>query len=199
MEPLITLILLTITLTATGQIFSSKAALTFYPGTNIDTEYRYTDSTGMDVIVQNSVRKGGQYIDPSGKEFFHAIYWYRVINESSAPLELTINFPADSFATVPSPDSYLKVFLPSDTMTLDKENLYAFGATGLKSFLDSGLKKSTTLQRTIAHKGACLFYIGALYYKAFAPAYAALVIRDQDVFYSIGGLEIPCGKIVFKN
>lgn len=119
---LTTLTLLTICFTAIGQTFSTKKSLTFYPGTYIDTEYRYTDSTGIDVIVQNSLRKGGQYIDPTGKDFFSVIYWYRVINETATPLELTINFPADSFATSPSPDSYLKAFLPLDTWHLAKKD-----------------------------------------------------------------------------
>lgn len=199
MRILITSILLTICLTAIGQSFSIRKALTFYPMMYIDTEYRYSDSSGIDVIVQNSVRKGGKYTDPAGTDFFSAIYWYRVINETSSPLELTINFPADSFATPPSPDSYLKVFLPLDTMTLDKENLYAYGATGLKSFLDSGLTIPTTLQRTINPKEACLFYIGVLDYKALTSAQAELVLKEQDVFYRLGGIEIPCGQIVFKN
>jgi hypothetical protein len=199
MRLLITSILLTICFTAIGQAYSRKKALTFYPGTYIDTEYKHTDSKGIIVIVQNSVRKGGKYIDPTGKDFFSAIYWYRVINETAIPLELTIKFPADSFPMPSLPDSYLKVFLPLDTMTLDKENVYAYGATGLKSFLDNGLTEPTTLQRTINSKDACLFYIGVLDYQTSAPARAELILKEQDLFYRIGDIEIPCGQIVFKN
>lgn len=209
---LTTFTLLSICLTAIGQTFpikkdswqftkkdKSQKTLTFYPGTYIDTEFEYADSIGIDVIIQNSLRKGGKYTDPTGKDFGFVIYWYRVINETATPLELTINFPADSFAMLPSPDSYLKVFLPLDTMTLGKETLYAYGATGLKSFLDTGLNKPTMLQRIINPKEACLFYIGALYYQASAPARAELVLKEQDLFYRIGGIEIPCGQIVFKK
>jgi hypothetical protein len=200
MRLLITSTLLIICLTAIGQTFSTKKPLTFYPATYIDTEYRYIDSTGIVVIVQNSVRKGGTYTDPTGKDFFSPIYWYRVVNETDTPLELTINFPADSFPTHPSPDCYFKVFLPLDTMTLDREGLYAYGATGLKSFLDSGLNKPTMLQRTINPKEACLFYIGVLYYKtASALGRAELILKEQDLFYRISDVEIPCGQIVFKN
>ena len=200
MRLLITATLLTICYTVIGQTFSTKKALTFYPGTYIDTEYRYTDSTGIVVIIQNSLRKGGKYTDPRGKDFFSVIYWYRVINETTTPLELTINFSCDSFPTLPLSDSYLKVFLPLDTMTFDKETLYAYGATGLKSFLDTGLNKPTMLQRTINPKDACLFYIGALYYQTSNPlARAELMLKEQDLFYRINGIEIPCGQIVLKN
>lgn len=199
MRLLITSALMAICFTAIGQTFSTKKPLTFYPGTYIDSEYRYTDSTGIVVIIQNSLRKGGKYTDPAGKDFFSAIYWYRVINETATPLELTINFPADSFATFRSPDSYLKVFLPLDTMTMGKEGLYAYGATGLKSFLDTGLNKPTLLQRTINPKEACLFYIGLLDYQGFNIARAELVLKGRDVFYNVGGIEIPCGQIAFKK
>jgi len=191
---------LTICLTAIGQTFSAKKALTFYPG-NIDTESRYTDSTGIAVIIQNSFPEGIGYTDPTGKNFGGRIFWTRVINETSTPLELTINFPADSFAMLP--DSYLKVFLPPDTMTLDKEKLNVYDETGLKSFLDTAINKPTMLQRTINPKEACLFYIAVLFLgKREGVARAGLVLKERELFYRInllGSALIPCGQIVFKN
>ena len=92
-------------------------------------------------------------------------------------------------------------------MTIDKETLYAYGARGLKSFLDTGLNKPTMLQRTINPKEACLFYIGALFHVTDTrAARAGLVLKEQDLFYRIRGIApefdsalIPCGQIVFKN
>jgi hypothetical protein len=185
-------ILLTICLTAIGQTFQTydkkQKALTYYPGTY--TESSYTDSTGIVVIIQNSLPEGLGYTDPAGKNFGGRIFWTRVVNETSTPLELTINFPADSFAMLPSPDSYLKVFLPPDTMTL-------------KSFLDTGINKPTMLQRTINPKEACLFYIGVLFLgQREGVTRAGLVLKERDLFYRINLLDpalIPCGRIVFKN
>ncbi len=204
MRLLITFTLLTICLTAIGQAFPTRQkTLTYYPSTYIDTESKYADSTGIVVIIQNSVPKGIGYTDPTGKNFGGRIFWTRVINETSTPLELTINFPADSFAMLPSPDSYLTVFLPPDTMTLDKETLYAYGVTGLKSFLDTGINKLTMLQRTINPREACLFYIGVLFQGSKeGVARAGLVLKEQDLFYRInllGSALIPCGQIVFKK
>lgn len=173
-----------------------------YPRTYIDTESKYTDSAGKSVTIQNSVPKGLGYVDPTGKNFEGRIFWTRVINETDTPLEITIKFPTDSFPILSSPDSYLKLFLPMDTMTLDKEALYSYGATGLKSFLDNGLNKPTMLQRTINPNEACLFYIGMLFYNGGGVARAELVLNEQDLFYSINLLSpaiISCGKIAFKN
>jgi hypothetical protein len=162
---------------------------------------KYVHSTNGDksVTIQNSFPKGGAYTDPNGKSFGYVIFWTRVINETTTPLELSISFPA---AILPLPDSYFKLFLPPDTMTLDKVSLYDYGATGLKSFLDTGINYPTMLQRTINPKEDCVFYIGALFDHANGVARAELVLKEQDLFYRINLLDatiIPCGRIAFKK
>jgi hypothetical protein len=206
MRLLATLMLLAILVSCNRTDYSDKKnrqrPLTNYPGAYIDTESKFIDSTGIVVVIQNSVPRGLGYTDPAGKYFDGRIFWTRVINETDTPLELTINFPADSFAILPSADAYLKVFLPLDTMTSDKETLYGYGATGLKSFLDSTLNKPTLLQRTINPKEACLFHIGMLFYRGGGVARAGLVLEGQDLFYRInllGPALIPCGRIVVKK
>ncbi|MGH9927163.1 MAG: hypothetical protein ACRD5B_17500, partial [Nitrososphaeraceae archaeon] len=143
MRLLTTITLLTICLTAVGQtrptkkerwarvdstftkdIKRQRMPLTDYSYVHVDTEIKYSDPTGKGVIIQNSLPKSGgvadeksRYTDSTEKNYRYAIFWTRVINETATPLELTINFPADSFAILPSPGSYLKLFLPPDTMT----------------------------------------------------------------------------------
>ena len=158
------------------------------------------------VVIQNSLPLGGPYIDPTGKRFGYAIFWTRVINKTVTPLEIKINFPADSFTIFPSPDSYLKLFLPPGEMTLDKESLLDYGATGLKSFMDTDLHKPTMLQRIIHPKEECLFYIGMLFrVPDNGPVRTGLVLKGQDLFYRISIAKqiesalIPCGRITFKE
>jgi hypothetical protein len=163
--------------------------------------------TGKGVIIENSLGpKGAPYTDPTGKKFGYAMFWTRVINETATPLELTINFPADSFSIPPSPDSYLKLFVPpDDSMTLDKESLYDYGSKYLKSLLDTGLNKPTTLQRTINPKEEYFFYIGSLSYHSGGMVRAGLVLKDQELFYRFSIIPhfdsalFPCGHIVFKK
>jgi hypothetical protein len=198
-----------ICLTAIGQTSpmnndKRQKPLTFYPGTYVDTEARWTDSTGMALIIQNSLPKGGGgYTDPAGKNYGYVVFWTRVINETTSPVELIISFPADSFAIFPSPGSDLKLFLPPDTMTLDKESLYDYGFTGLKSFLDTSFNKPTTLRKTIRPKQDGIFYILALFYEARGTARSGLVLQEQELFYRISlgpdSALIPCGQIVLKN
>ncbi|MBL7872992.1 MAG: hypothetical protein JNM78_15350 [Cyclobacteriaceae bacterium] len=197
MRLLIIFTLLTICLAAMGQ--------------TLDSESRYTDSAGKDVLIQSSFPKGmvpldstgkAGYSDATGKFFAYVVFWTRVTNETDTPLELTVNFPA----VFPSPYSYLKLFLPQDTMTLDKETLINYGVTGLKSFLDTNFNKPTILQRTIKPKGESIFYIVALSSKLGNSLRARLVLKEHNLFYNIRGIGpeldttlIPCGQIVFKK
>ncbi len=159
---------------------------------------------GKGIIIQNSYPKGDRYVDPTGKGFGSAIFWTRIINETAATIELVIGFPADSFPVPSSPDAYLKLFIPSDTMTVDKESLYNYGATGLKSFLDAGLRSPTMLQKTINPGEECLFYIGALSYQAGGMVRTGLVLKEHDLFYRISIVPhfesalFPCGQITVK-
>lgn len=128
------------------------------------------------------------------------------MNETASPLELTINFPADSFAVSPEPVSYVKVFLPPGKMTMDKESLYNYGATGLTSFLDTGLHKPTMFRKTINAKEEYLFYVGIHFVVAGNGATrTGLVLKEQNLFYRISregqphAVLIPCGQITLKN
>ena len=219
MSLLTTFTLLAICLAAIGQTIPTKQdkrqkTPTNYPDTYIDTESTYTDSTGRVVIIQNSLPKGmgsldstGRlgYYDSSGTLFGYVVLWTRVTNKSATPLNLTINFPADSFAIFPSSSSYVKLFLLPETMPLDKESSYDYGVTGLKSFLDTGFNKPTMLQRTINPKEECLFYMAVLTYEAWGVVRTGVVLKDNVLFYRISIVPaldsalIPCGQMVFEN
>lgn len=135
----------------------------------IYTDTTYASSTGKGITIQNSLPKGGgiapdgtQYFDSSGKSYAFAVFWTRIINETNTPLELNINFPADSFAIFTPPDSYLKLFLPTDTLTYDKLSSYNYGLTAIKSFLDTNFNKATKLQKTINPNEEHIFYVATL-------------------------------------
>lgn len=188
-------------------------------GQEFDTEFKYTDSAGKDVIIQNSYPVGGGnidgvrdidavrgYYDSTGTYYGYGVFWTRIINETTSPLELTINFPADSLTISPSSDNYFKLFLPPDTMTVDKLSLYNYGITGLKSFLDTHFNTPTVLQRTINPNEEFMFYIALLLHVPDQRDVirAGVVIEEQDLFYRIsidpfGPETIPSGQIVFKK
>ncbi len=178
---------------------------------DVITSQESNDSKRYDqgVIIENSLPKGGPYTDVTGKQFGYSVFWTRVTNRSSTPLDLTINFPADSFLVPPSPHSYLKLFLPPDTMTVGNESLNDYGATGLRSFFFSGVHKPTSLKQTIKPQEEYLFYVGALSggpsNQSGGTVRAGLVLKEQDLYYRISimpnfdSLLFPCGHIVLKK
>ena len=167
----------------------------------------YSETTNKGVAIQNSFPRGGPYPGSTGKNsnYSFLIFFTRVINETTSPLELTINFPADSFPTGEAGNVYMKIFLAPDTMKFDNEMRYI---AGLESFLD--FNKSTKLQRTINPKEEYIFYIGTVFYQAKGTAWgdqsrggnrAELVLKEKDLFYRMTPQldYLPCGHIISKK
>lgn len=166
----------------------------------IHTKYEYTDSIGKRLVIQNSLPKAGpRYTDPTGKEYVYAVFWTRIINETANPVEVAIDFPVDSFQIPSSSGLYMKLLLPSDTMTIDKEFLYDYGLT-IKSFLDHYRHKSSSLKRIIHPKTSSAFYVVALSDRgANGILRTELSLKENNLFYRINDKEIPCGSINLKN
>ena len=170
----------------------------------VDTEVRYSDSTGKAVMVYNSLPKGGgEYVHYAGKRYSYVVFWTRVVNESASPVELAIHFPADSFCIFPSPESHIRIFLPPDTMTFVKVALADYGLNKLQSYLTNQFNKPGQLQRTLQPKDEYYFYVPVIIHEARGTARAAFVVKGQDLFYSIriaaDSTLIPCGQLIFKR
>ena len=173
--------------------------------------YEYADPMGKRLIIQNSLSRGIQYVDPNGKKKNKVLFWTRITNETENPLELNINFPVEY--EVPSlPGKYFKILLPPDTMSLDREPLPDYGIADLKSFLDNNIHKPSSLKRTIKPKESGGFYVAILFDEGvIGPFRTGLSIKGQNLVYKVtryagkqGVLfvdekEINCGSINLKN
>ena len=184
------------------------------PDSFIDTEFKFTDSEGKNVIIQNSFPRGGGDIDgirgyysPTGTHYGYGLFWTRIINETTSPIELAINSIADSLTvSSPSSDNYFKLFLPPNDMTVDKITLTNYGATGLKSFLDTNYHNPTTLHKTIDPNQDFMFLVGLLVHvpDQRGTIRAGIVLEEQDLFYRVsieplGTKLIPFGQFVLRK
>ena len=197
------------TLDSTKNVQSQKP-LANHSKVKFNTKYEYTESNGACLIIQNSFPKSAiNYTDPNGRKYVYAIFWTQIINKTSNPLELAIDFPLDSVEIPSASGNYMRLLLPSDTMTIDREPLYDYGLA-LKSFLDNNLSKPSSLKRTVNPTDSTAFYVvtlglsnrgaGGKSFTGMSGAIrAGLSIKQQDLFYSINGKDIPCGKINFKK
>ena len=174
--------------------------------------YEYADSMGKRLIIHNSVPKSKiNYTDPNGKKYNYAVFWTQITNETINPIELKIDFPLDSFEFPISSGNYMKLLIPSKTMTLDKASLADYGLA-VKSFLDTGINKSYSLKRTINPKESTAFYVVTLSNHGSGGALrTGLSLKGQNLFYKISAYkmapelplmdekEINCGSINLKN
>ena len=189
------------------------------PGSNekFHTQYQYTDSNGKSLFIQNSFPRAEPYIDPKGREYAKAIFWTRIMNETDNPLELKIDFSGELYefplSVGSSVGNYFKIILPSDTMTRDKEALYNYGLTDLDHFLANSIDKPSSLKRTIHSKESSDFYVVRLSIKPksgwptvkedrnihrnsdYGTTRAGFSLKGQNLFYTLNGKEIRCGKI----
>lgn len=193
--------------------FKKTQRLTYYPYTYISSETAHLDSTGIAVIIQNSVRKAGGsldstgekgYTDVSGKKLTYAIFWTRIINKSSGTVDLTLSFPAD-WVALSRGNNYFKLFLPTDTMTIWKESLHNYGATGLKPFFDTHFDKPTRRQHDLSPGGDIQFYVAVLVSQGEGIDRVGLMLEGNRLYYKVdvaGQAEpqlIFCGEIVLRK
>lgn len=164
------------------------------------TKYTYTDAMGANLIIQNSFPKAGiNYKAPDGKKYVYAVFWTRVVNETNKPVELTIDFPVDSFEIPSSSGNYMKLLLPSDTVTAGKVPLYDYGLL-IKPFLDSGMYTSSSLKRTIYPEASGGFYVVTLSNRGVGGTLrTGFNLKGQALYYKMNDKEIRCGKINLKD
>ena len=169
---------------------------------SIYTKYEYTDSKGKNIVLQNSLPKGGiRYTDFKGNKYIYAVFWTRIINETDNSIELNIDFPIDSYEIPALPAKYYKTLIPSDTMTIEKRPLFNYGLTNLDPFFDKNINKTSSLKRTIKPNESTGFYVVIL--RLFGEDQYGVLrtefsLKGQNLFYKIRDKEIKCGSITIK-
>jgi len=176
----------------------------FVKGQSIDANW-YSEATHHGIIIQNSFPKGGPYTGKTNGNYNHSylVFFTRVHNASEKPVELRLHFSADAIAIPHSPDTYVKLFLPLDSMTLDKRDLLSYGLTEVAS-----LEQASSFERKLAPQEDCLFYVVVFFYQTKAEAWkqerggnrAELVLDGQALFYNMLPQvdSLPCGHILFN-
>ncbi|SNR43942.1 hypothetical protein SAMN04488009_1733 [Maribacter sedimenticola] len=167
----------------------------------IDTTYLYTITKGKQIIVQNSLPKGGlTYTFSNGQKFVYGIFWSRIINTTETPFELSVKMPKTSIPQGTSFDNSLNVLLPNATMRIDKVPLFNYGLTDLAAALENTLQKPTLLKLTIPPKETNIFYVITLFKKGLNDKVrAGFFFKDNKAWYRVNDTEIPCGLVYPEN
>lgn len=164
----------------------------------------YSEKDYEGLLIQNSYPKGGPYPGPKESFYNHSylVFYSRVFNGTTDPVELDLHFSNDSIPIPGSPHTFIKLFLPSDAMTFEKESLFSYGITELESLLEP-----TTFNCRIEPNEDRLFYVVAFFYQTRADALherrggnrAELVLNENEFLYNLPPQAhlIPCGQIQF--
>lgn len=167
---------------------------------NVDTRFDYVDSTGQKLVIENSYPRGGlKYTDPLGEEYVYAVFWTRITNETNSPFEFKMDLYEDSYELSSSPGRIFKLFIPSDTLTPEKEQLFNYGLD-LEKYLDENFRKQANLERTIAPKGSTGFYIVTLFNQGVnGTLRTGLKINNAKLLYKVNEMTIECGETNLKQ
>ena len=168
----------------------------------VDSEVKHTDSKGNSVMMTNSLPKGGGVVYQNGKKYGYVVFWTRMSNQSATTIELKVKFPEVTFFK--SPDSYIKIVLPKETMKIEKEQLFDYGLTNFQSLLNDESNQLGILQKKIGPKEDYLFYVTVfIHIEGGGSARAKFELTDKELLYKISiGSDttlIPCGSLDFKN
>ena len=164
----------------------------------IDSEVKYSFATQKDVIFTHSLPKGGGLYYLKGIKYSHVIFWTRIHNQTSTPIKLQLTFPDITY--LQSPNAHIKILLPKDTMSHEKEQLFNYGLTGLDFLLNDHTKQVKILKKTIDLNRDYYFYIPVFMHEINGIARASIVLKGEKLFYKISiGKDtafIPCGSLV---
>ncbi|MEO1257008.1 MAG: hypothetical protein AAFY41_19295, partial [Bacteroidota bacterium] len=166
----------------------------------------YSETRTNGVAIQNSYPKGGRCTQPLENKFncSYLVFFTRVENQTNDPLELSVTFSPDPIPIPHSSETFMRLVLPTDTMTLEKQSLSSYGITELPP-----LNASPPFKRTLNPQEDCLFYVVAIFYQTEAGKWsqerggnrAELVLKGQDLFYKMPP-QIPsllCGHITLSK
>ena len=161
----------------------------------------YNSSVKNKIIITNSLPKGGGIVSNKGKEYNYFIFWTKVRNEASSPLDLKIKFP--TIISFEFNESQAKVVFTKSNMTIDKEQEFDYGLTDIPSLLNNESNQLKDLNNRISPFENYLFYSVILIHKTKWPVRAEYVIKDKNLFYKITAgtdvVMVPCGSLDFKN
>ena len=164
----------------------------------IDTEVKYSFANQKDVIFTHSLPKGGGQYNLKGIKYSHVVFWTRIQNQTSTPIKLQLTFPDITY--LQSPDAHIKILLPIDTMSHEKEQLFNYGLTDLEFLLNDNTKQVKTLKKTIDPNKDYYFYIPVFMHEINGFARASIVLKGEKLFYKISiGKDtafIPCGSLI---
>lgn len=166
-------------------------------GKYIDTRYVYNSANASQVIIENSLPKGGlDYTDNNGKTYVYTVFYSKITSTSDQPIQLTIDFPIENYTLPSSLSNAVKIILPHEEMTTDKVELFNYGLPDINTLLNDNIPDPTSLQLTIPSKGSRLFYVITLFnHGVEGTVRTGFSLIENTLYYRVNTLKIASGKL----
>ena len=162
----------------------------------IDSEFSHLDAEGNSLIIQNSLPKGGlSYTDTNGDTKRYLVFWTRITNNRNAPVRLELQFPTEPLPLLSSPEVYVTIVIPTDSLDMTKLHLKNYGFD-TSSILDAIDNTHNFSQKMIAPTETKGFYVVVLSKKGVAGSVrAGLNLSGNDLIYRINDTKLHCGRL----
>ncbi|MBP6392324.1 MAG: hypothetical protein KA352_15630 [Flavobacteriales bacterium] len=120
-------------------------------------------NTYRGIALQTYGPRGGGFINANGKVLGYWIYRVHVMNDTTVPVELAMDFPGGPIAMLPDSEKYPTAFLFPDEITPDTaQDVLNFGIKGSEAFLSTRSSGPTSLRTTVLPGEDHLLYIGVV-------------------------------------
>lgn len=169
--------------------------------------------SGFTII--NGSRNGTTYVDPNGATFVFYYITTTIINDSTLPMKLTINFHKNknlSSDSLKSPVFMLprKILRPENPLPAEKQQIDLGMSKELKWFLGNVAEIPVSLDTVLNAHGTCVLTFGILNDTNYAEPYAIGLKASKGLSSTLKlalsfdripdkHYLVPCGEILFPR
>jgi hypothetical protein len=127
------------------------------------TESSTRSNTPGGIALLTDGPRGGGFTDASGRVFGYWVYRVHVMNDTTVPIELALDFPGDPITMLPDSNKHPRVFLFPDEIAPDTvQDVHSFGITEPEAFLSTRPSGPTSLRTTVMPGEDHLVYIAVV-------------------------------------
>ena len=157
-------------------------------------KYYYLNSDGQQIIIENSLPKGGFLKNiPYSDRRFYAVFWTQIINETDNSIKLTFRIPNKDFELYSSPGTFFNLFISNDTINTEMKYQFNYGLD-IENLIESNRNQKLEINKIIYPKtSSSLFLISLFNHGVNGPIRTELKFDNCKLNYRVNELEINVG------
>lgn len=157
-------------------------------------KYYYLNSDGQQIIIENSLPKGGFLKNiPYSDNRFYAVFWTQIINETDNSIKLTFRIPNKDIQLYSSPGRFFNLLISNDTINTEMKYQFNYGLD-IESLIERNRNQKFEINKNIYPKtSSSLFFISLFNHGINGPIRTELKFDNCKLNYRVNELEINIG------